>query len=704
MYGAHGVASADDAVHFLRLVGEAESTQRAEALEDLKFRYGDQWPLEIVNSRKLESRPALTINETDAYIRKIENQQRQQRPRMNPHPTGSRASIEVAKTLKGLCRHIEVNSDADNAYDLAFSFAITMGVGYFRLYTDYIREDSFDQDIYVGQIENPHTVYFDPNSAKPDGSDAERCLVTDLMTKKAFRQQYPSASEDSFKETISGEMQAEWLTKEDIRIAEYMYCDRVKSELVMLSDGTTLYKDQVPDESILIPAGISIAGSRPSYKKQIKWCKQTAFEILEEKIIPGRFIPVVPVYGVQVVLDGKRKRFGLVRFARDPQTMINFWQTAMTEQAAMMPKAKWLIAEGQDEGHENEFAQANVRAFPVLRYKTVDVDGKPVPPPQRIEPSPVDSAALMNAQIAGENLKRILGVYDPQVKTDGNKSGKAIRGEAMQSEESTYNYFDNLTRSIKHGARIILGWVPTTYDVQRQMRIIGDDGKPSMITVNEKVQDEQTGAITTKNDVTVEEYDVVMDTGPGLNTKRQEAVEVMSTMLAANKDLFPMIGDLVFRNMDFPGADVIADRLAAANPLAQIDEKSDIPARAQMMIKHLQQQLEQAGQQIQGMGQELKFKHGIAAMKEEGATKRALMKETNDAHEREITQKQKQHDTETFALTAQNVAEINGLVKLLTSKTEHGHRLREMLLEFEHTTQLQDQQLAAKSAETETIQ
>jgi hypothetical protein len=185
--------SAEDAVEFLRLVQQADSTNRAEALEDLKFRYGDQWPLEIVNSRKLESRPALTINETDAYIRKIENQQRQQRPRMNPHPVGSRASKEVAKVLKGLCRHIEVNSDADNAYDLAFSFAITMGTGYFRLYTDYIREDSFDQDIYIGQIENPFTVYFDPNSALPDGSDAERCLVTDLMTKKAFRQKYPSA-------------------------------------------------------------------------------------------------------------------------------------------------------------------------------------------------------------------------------------------------------------------------------------------------------------------------------------------------------------------------------------------------------------------------------------------------------------------------------------------------------------------------------
>ncbi len=224
-----------------------------------------------------------------------------------------------------------------------------------------------------------------------------------------------------------------------------------------------------------------------------------------------------------------------------------------------------------------------------------------------------------------------------------------------------------------------------------------------MVTVNEQKQDES-GAITVKNDLSVAEYDVVMETGPGMNTLRQEAVENMGQILGANKELMQVIGDLWFRNMDFPGADVIADRLAAANPLAQIDEKSDIPPRAQMMIKHLQAQLKGATEQMQAMGLEIKYKHGLQGIKEEGATKRALMKETNDAHEREITAKQKQHDTETYALTAQNVAEIQGLVKLLTSKTEHGQRLREMLLEFEHHSKMQDKELTAKSAESETLQ
>jgi hypothetical protein len=79
------------------------------------------------------------------------------------------------------------------------------------------------------------------------------------------------------------------------------------------------------------------------------------------------------------------------------------------------------------------------------------------------------------------------------------------------------------------------------------------------------------------NNVTVGEYDVVMETGPGYNSKRQEAVDSMMGMLSADPTLMQTAGDLIFRNMDFPGADIIADRLATLNPLSQVDEKSPVP-------------------------------------------------------------------------------------------------------------------------------
>jgi len=52
------------AIEFWRLVNDADSTNRAEALQDIKFAAGDQWPVEIQNSRNVEARPCLLIFST----------------------------------------------------------------------------------------------------------------------------------------------------------------------------------------------------------------------------------------------------------------------------------------------------------------------------------------------------------------------------------------------------------------------------------------------------------------------------------------------------------------------------------------------------------------------------------------------------------------------------------------------------------------
>ena len=44
----------DEAKTFLRLANDADTMNRQEALEDLKFVNGDQWPVELQNSRNLE--------------------------------------------------------------------------------------------------------------------------------------------------------------------------------------------------------------------------------------------------------------------------------------------------------------------------------------------------------------------------------------------------------------------------------------------------------------------------------------------------------------------------------------------------------------------------------------------------------------------------------------------------------------------------
>jgi hypothetical protein len=658
-----------DAMKFLRLTTDADQSNRSEALEDLKFASGDQWPTEIQNSRNLEARPCLTINKIDPYIRQVTNQQRQARPRIKVHGTNTSSNEKLAEILTGVIRHIEVNSDADQAYDTAFDYSVRMGWGYFRVVTDYIRDDSFDQEIYIRPIDNPFTVYFDPNSILPDGSDADRCLITTVIEKKIFQEMYPDADLGSFTYRGTGDDSAEWIMKDDIRIAEYFYTERKAVKLVQLSDGTAVYKDELPDQAILAMAGITIVSERESMRKQIKWCKLTAMEVLEERDWPGKYIPIVPVYGQQLVIESKRKKYGLVRNAKDPQRMLNFWQTSITESVALAPKAKWLMAEGQDEGHEMEWASANIKSSPVLRYKQKDIEGVPAQPPTRLQPEPPPAGILAASASINNDLQAVLGIFDPNQMPSGNLSGKAINGQQQQIDLTNFHYFDNLTRSIRYAGKILLDLIPKIYDHERVMRIIGYDNQPELVTLNQRTVDDA-GVTKIMNDVTVGEYDVVMETGPGYNSKRQEAVANMMPLLAASPDLMKVAGDLIFRNMDFPGADIIADRLAASNPLANVDEKSDIPPQVQMQLAQSKQAMDQMQQQMQQMQMIIQSRSDVVAMQQEGETKRKLMDVTSRAHNTETINEAKVNQNIMDAMVSQNKAELDAYTKMLLAKMD----------------------------------
>jgi len=636
----------DEAIDFLKLCNDADTNNRQEGLEDLKFVNGDQWPVELQNSRNLESRPVLTINKLDGYCRQVTNQQRQQRPRIKVHATNNQADVKTAEVIEGMTRHIEVNSNADNAYDTGFDHAVRMGWGYWRVTTDYVKEDSFDQEIYIDAIPNPFTVYFDPNSEAVDGSDAERCLITTMMSKAKFRKLYPNNDDGtSFTQRGTGDTQSEWITKEDIRIAEYFYVHRESATLYQLSNGTSTFAEGKDFRARLEAAGIQILDERKSFKRTIKWKKLTAIEVIEERDWPGTYIPVVPVYGRHVVIGDKRHKFGMVRHAKDAQRMYNFWQTTITESVALAPKAKWIMAEGQDEGHESEWAAANVKSFPLLRYKQTDIDGQTAPPPQRLQPEPPPAGVMAAAAGINQDIATLMGIFDPSQQLPGNISGKALNGQQQQVDLTNFDFYDNLTKSIAHTGKIILDLIPHIYDSQRVMRIIGDDGKPDLVTINEGKQDEN-GVFKVMHDMTVGQYDVVMDTGPGFNSKRQAAVESMMPLVTGNPELFKVAGDLVFRNMDFPGAEVIADRLAASNPLAQIDDKSPVPPQVQMQLKQNQAQMQQMQQQMQQMQMMIKQRQDIEQVKQDAETKRVLIKETNRAHDMELKNAERHKEME----------------------------------------------------------
>lgn len=692
----------------MRHQSAVESNYRTAAKEWLRFSLGEQWEAELQNTRLLEQRPCLTINKVEAFIRQITNQQRQQRPQGRAHPVDSFADIKTAEVLNGIFRHIAANSNADSAYDKAFDFAVRIGFGFWRVRTDYTREDSFDQDIFVDSVDDPFSTMVD--GVLPDGSDAERGIITTMIRKSEFKRLYPDANPASF--IFNDNSDAEWVNEDEVRVGEFYCLDRVSAKLLMLSNRIPVFEDDyLKNKEKLDAVKVTVVGERASFRRRVTWSKITNAETLETRVIPGRFIPIVPVVGADLLVDGKRRRFGVVKDAMDPQTQFNFWETAATEKMAMTPKAKWLIPAGADEGFENEFAQANVSSKSSLHWNPFDANGRPLPAPTYIQPEGPPVGFMEMVRASSDNLQAVMGMYDPAMgKPSGQKSGKAVIAEQTQSDQSNFHFYDNLTLSIKHTCRIFLNLTPSIYDVERVQRIIGDDGRPSLVTLNERKAGEG-GIETVLHNVTVGQYDVVMDTGPGYNTKRKEGQEAMLQLLgipALGEKVASVGDDLIVRMIDSPGMQDLADRLAASNPFSKIDEQSDIPPKAQMMIQALQKQTQEMGQQMEGMANELKYRFGIEKLKDEGATKRTLITATahthgneitaaGDAAERDISADTRRHDTEVKAQTALGVAEINGLVSLLS-------KLKDFDLEaFRVAAAREDAELATKSKEDATL-
>ncbi|MGE5621428.1 MAG: portal protein [Candidatus Bathyarchaeota archaeon] len=664
-----GKSAVEDCREFIDHVSEVESENRVRALEDLKFLAGDQWPAQIQQQRELEQRPCLTINKLPAFVRQVTNQMRQNRPQVKVHPVDNGADIEIAKILQGLERHIHVNSSADSAYDTAGEHCVTFGWGYWRVVTDYVREDSFDQDIFIRRIRNPFSVYFDPASQEPDGSDAERAAISDWISRDEFKRQYQDADINAYGYYGSGDFDPEWADDTMVRVAEYFRVERTRDTLVRLSNGAAVFKSQLETpqwQQYVAATGLQVIGDRPSTRRVVRWSKVNGKDQLETREWAGYWIPIVPCYGIEYDIEGKRRLQGIVRDAKDPQRMYNYWRTSETELVALAPKAPWVVAEGQIAGYEDIWRQANTRSFPTLPYKPTDLKGHPVPPPQRQPFAGAPTGIIQAALEASDDIKATTGLFDASLGAKGNEtSGVAIRARQQQGDVANFHFFDNLVRSIRHTGRIVLDLIPKIYDTERVARIIGEDGTPSTVTLNEKQRDPQTGAIDrVLNDVTVGTYDVVIDTGPSYQTKRIEAAESMIEFIRAFPQAAGPLGPLIAKNMDWPGAEDIANVLKALLPpavQAAIDgkEAQGVPPELQSKMQEMDQVIQQLQSALQDSQRKLEDKSGVEQIR---AGKDIRIEQMRDQRERDLEAMRSD--------TRRDVEEIKGWIAMLIERMQ----------------------------------
>lgn len=598
------------------LAQDAETDNHKAYEDDVAFaRHEEQWPADILKQRGAERRPTLTISKMNAFIRQVVNDARQNKPSIKVHPADSGADPETAEVINGLIRNIEYTSNADTAYDTAMECAVSGGFGYWRIGLDYAYEDSFDMDLSIERISNPLSVFGDPYSTAADSSDWMDAFVVDLMSKEQFEAKHgKTKTVRDWDDTSWGE--EGWRLGSDVTVAEWWHREQTEIKVqqfinVQSGEVQTYTEDALAaseDLQLFIATGLlEFKRERMSKVFRVSQRTMTGAEVLSDVKWAGCYIPIVPVYGDEYNIKGKRYFRSLIHSAKDAQRQFNYWRSAATELVALAPRTPWIGRKGTFDTDIERWNTANTESHAFLEY-----DGEQ---PQRI---PLDSGpaagALQEALNASDDMKAVIGLYDASLGARSNEtSGRAIMARQREGDVSTFHFTDNLNRAIRHTGRILIDLIPHVYSGQRIIRVMGEDGKPENKQLNKEYPktDPKTGETVTRDgappapdgsnvvmalhDLSAGKYDLTVTTGPSFTTRREEAAFQMTEMMRALPASAPVLGKHLAKNLDWPGADEIAEEL---EQMAQ----PQIPPE-------LQQQIEDGKAEIERLQQEnLKLK------------------------------------------------------------------------------------------------
>jgi hypothetical protein len=630
-----------EAVDRLKKAIDFDAENRKAAYEDLEFVAveGKQWPDHIRTEREGNSQPCLTINKLPTFIDQVVGDQRMNRPSIRVVPVDSDGDPKVARVYSGWIKHVEQISNSDVAIDHAFEHAVTCGYGALRVVTNYVSDMSFEQEAYIEKIDNALAVFWGRHT-KYDCSDAEFCFVVTDMDKEEFKDKYGEDNMPSFDSANSQYVEG-WATKDTIRLAEYFVKEYKEMTIYLLQNGKVVEK---------LEEGQVAVKSRKTRKQKIMWYLLSGKSVIDSREWAGKkYIPIIPVWGKEFNVGGKRIVRGMVRNGKDSQRMYNYWSSIDTEIVALQPRNPFILTPKMIEDHAPMWNQAGKKN---MFYLLINPDKEaPGVWPHREPPPQASSAMVQKIAMVDQELRDTIGLQKAALGMQSNeRSGVAIRERKQEGEVGTFAFMDNLARTVEHIGRVLIDIAPVILDTERVVRLGLDNGDFDFDAVNVKTKD---GRIL--NDLSVGIYDVVVTVGPSFTTQRTEARQSMQEYIQYYPAAAPVIGDLYARSLDWPGAEEIAERLetllppeikakkaadkarkeglspeqaAQANPLPAPDPLMILKVKQEeMKLQELQLQVQQEQEKLKGLKLEndLKVattKEGVSQMLDEIITEK----------------------------------------------------------------------------------
>lgn len=529
----------------------AQWMERQQSRDDRAFATiaGAQWAGGIGD--QFQNRPKLEFNVVKVACTRIENEYRNSRLTVDFISKTGAEGDKLADTCDALYRSDEQDSNADEAYDNAFSEALLGGFGaweYVDVPEDELDDENDKQRVRIEPITDADTsVFFDLNAKRQDKRDAWYAFRIDAMTCDAYKERFgEDANPSSWDKSIYG-CSFDWFAPgvDVVYVATYYLVEEKKRNIHVyrLIDGTEArYDDEELDDDdgrlrreLESTQAHELRIKRVKKRRVCKYLLDGRGVLDDHGEIAGDRIPIVPVYGNRWFIDNIERVAGHVRYVKDPQRLKNVQLSKLMEIAAMGANEVPIFAPEQVEGLESYWENLNLdNPAYALAKPVTDKDGNTVSqgPIGYTKPPSVPPALAALVQQSTADIREILGNQQAGDVLLANTSGRAVEQQQQRLDMTTFIYMSNFAKAMKCGGEIWRSKARELYiEENRKMKAVSVDGQAREVTLNKPtVIGADTGF---DNDMTKANFDVAVEVGPSTVSARAATVRTLSGLLAA---------------------------------------------------------------------------------------------------------------------------------------------------------------------------
>jgi hypothetical protein len=590
---------------------------------------GDQWREDESKLFERYNKVPLMFNKLGVLANHMKGDMMANTPSLQISPDGG-VSVQTADIRAALIKNITLNSDTKTHVQTAFGQAVIAGYSALLVKTDYLHEESFEQEILVDGFDDPNRCYWDISAKTKCKTDGMGCGFKTRISRKKFKDMYGSIEQDIGTSAITEDSALAFADDDSITQLDDYERIAKKSMIYKLSDDKQtvindeefklLEKVKIDGKKVIIYNGepVTVLDKREVVKYTIKHRQIAGDYILNEEDFPSEQLPLIFVdQDSYYTKQGQQITRSFFKDVKDAQKYLNYLAT----QSAYILKVSRYDQFIAPRKCVNAPDTAQMWRDPSVVRGAIWYDETPSgAKPEKLDPPELSQSLTQQYERTLLDLQTGTGIFSVQMGDQGNEvSGTAIDGRRKAGTQNTRVPFNSINLAVACLGQIVNEMIPHVYDTERLLMLSMPEGDNQPVQINKA--DEY--GLNVENDMREGRYKIRLKPGPSYEGQKQEALESLQLVLQADKSgqVFPMIADLYAENLPLDNNIELRNRLRTLVPPEIIEAgKSGKPLPpkppqpnpdeilAQLKQQELQMKMQQAQQQAQQKMQELELK------------------------------------------------------------------------------------------------